>query len=415
MANIGFNIYIFYIISIFIHLGSRVPILGMIRIDLLLTAVLLVLILLDNKSHANINPNEDKISANLKYLIIFLVLSLPFVEWPGSAIRNGSAEFIKAVVFYYFTVHFIQTEKHLKIFLYTFLSVQAFRCFEPLWLHLTTGYWGSRAYIGGGEFAGRLGGAPHDIVNPNGLAFVIVSAFTFHHYLSRGLKLKYRLIYFAALPMYLYALVLTSSRTGFLALGISACVIIWQSKKKFLMLTVCILIGAIAFTQLDDQQKERYYSIFGGGTKEQHATAIGRWEGTKVAFISFLEKPIVGHGLGTSSETGYHSYGHAAPAHNLLAEVLQEIGLAGFIIYLRFIYSIYLGVKSKIIATEKIHSFFLSQTFYAITVYFFMNLLFSFATYGLSRYSWYFCGGVVSVLFRLRKSNEMVIEGRNIN
>lgn len=405
----GFNIYIFYIISIFAHLGSRVPILGMIRIDLLLTAVLFVFIQIDKKSDTYVNPGDDKISANLKWLIVFIVLSLPFVEWPGSVIRNGSAEFIKAVVFYYFTVHFIKTEKQLKIFLYTFLSAQAFRCFEPLWLHLTTGYWGSRAYIGGGEFAGRLGGAPHDIVNPNGLAFVIVSVFILHHYLSRGLKIKYRLIYFAALPMYLYALVLTSSRTGFLALGISACVIIWQSEKKFLMLTVCILIGAIAFTQLDDQQKGRYYSIFGGGTEEQHATAIGRWEGTKVALISFLEKPIVGHGLGTSAETGYHSYGSAAPAHNLFAEILQEIGLIGFIIYLRFIYSIFTVTKSIISVTGKNNSVILLQASYAITVYFFMNLLFSFATYGLSRYPWYFCAGVTAVIHFLSEQDGIKI------
>ena len=35
-------------------------------------------------------------------------------------------------------------------------------------------------------------------------------------------------------------------------------------------------------------------------------------------------------------------------------------------------------------------------------VYFFINLVFSIASYGLSKYSWYFCAGITMVLVRLQ-------------
>ena len=48
---------------------------------------------------------------------------------------------------------------------------------------MTNAYWGDAAHIGGGEFLNRLSGAPSDVINPNGLAFVIIIALPFMYLL----------------------------------------------------------------------------------------------------------------------------------------------------------------------------------------------------------------------------------------
>ena len=161
-----------------------------------------------------------------------MVITLPFVTWPGSVLINNLPEFVKAVVFFFFTTLIIDTEKRLTIFLLIFISCQVFRVFEPLYMNITSGYWGDRTYLGSGEFAARLSGAPSDIVNPNGLGFIIVTAIPYLYYLIWLSPRKLlKLLFLIILPLLIYALVLTMSRGAFLALLVILWMIFKESKR----------------------------------------------------------------------------------------------------------------------------------------------------------------------------------------
>src|SRR5690606_27442589 len=91
--------------------------------------------------------SKDPISSSVLLLILYIFISLPLVEWPGSVIRNNLSQFVKAVVFFFFAALLIDSNRRLKLFLVVFLGCQVIRVFEPLFLNVTQGYWGSKTHL----------------------------------------------------------------------------------------------------------------------------------------------------------------------------------------------------------------------------------------------------------------------------
>ena len=340
MEEVGFKLYLLFMVSWFVHLTSRIPLLGAIRFDLVLAGLLFLItfVLIIQKGEKDFVKNETE--KYLTILIIYAILTIPFVQWPGSVIKYGIEGFIKAVVFYYFTVTFVNSEKKLKLLLFVFIACQSFRVFEPLYLHVTTGYWGSAAFMSG-EFLDRLSGAPHDIVNPNGLAFIIVSVIPFYYFLS-SISWKTKALCLIALPILIYALILTASRSGMLALFMILLGIFVKSKKKLLFSVFVLIAAFVVIAHLGSDQLDRYASIYDDSAANA-ATVQSRITGAWDAFRVALRRPIFGHGLGRSYEANAN-FGapelKAVVTHNLYAEVAQELGCVGLIIFLLFMKSI---------------------------------------------------------------------------
>ena len=392
----GLILYLLFIVSWFLHLGTRLPFLGLIRFDLLLVGILSYLAVSNKKDVGTGGTNTDKL---LKSLIVYSILTIPFVEWPGSVIRDGIPNFIKAIVFYYFTVVFIRTEQDLKKFIFVFVSCQLWRILEPLYLHVTEGYWGSAAFmLEGREALDRLSGAPSDVVNPNGLAFIVCTVLPFL-YLIGGFSWKGRVGAIIFAPACIYALALTGSRSGILGLVIIFLGIVVKSKRRFAWVLSSVLLVVLAFPLLSLDMQDRYLSIIGSGEKNA-GTAEGRVIGVVASFDVALRRPFFGHGLGTSREANANFGAVDQPAHNLFVEVAQELGFVGFAIFLILLKSIYSGfVKSKQACHHQDVSEFLQGLTDAMQLLLLLNFLFAFASYGLNSYEWYFLGGL-SVLMQ---------------
>ncbi len=250
MKDFAFKLYLLFTVSWFLHLTARLPILGVIRFDLILIGLIALLIVTDKSGYESNPIDSTNTSKKLIILFAWIIISIPFAQWPGSVLRTGIPNLIKAVAFYYFTVSLLDSEKKLKTFITVFLVCQSFRIFEPMYLHITTGYWGSSTNMGEGEMMDRLAGAPSDIINGNGLAFVIVTVIPFYHYLCISSSNKLRLLYLTALPIFLYALVLTASRTGFLALivilaGIFSSLLGLKGTMSYIEMTVFVVISLL--------------------------------------------------------------------------------------------------------------------------------------------------------------------------
>jgi putative inorganic carbon (HCO3(-)) transporter len=400
MTDSGFKLYIVFVFSWFLHLGSRIAVLGAIRIDLLLVAILFLIFLMGN-SEKQSDDQQDNISKILFILIGYAILTVPFVEWPGSVLKRGIINFVKAIIFYFFTVKFVKTERQLKIFIGVFVLCQTFRVLEPVYLHITQGYWGSSASMANWEFMYRLGGAPLDIINPNGLAFVILTTIPFYYYFFSSTTLT-KVLTPAVMIILMYALKLTASRSGFLGLIIIIISFIIKTEKKMMLILVAGVCGIIFFSTLNPDQKDRYLSIFDSSSKNA-ATAEGRIEGVKNNFEVALRRPLFGHGLGTSREANANFGNSDKPAHNLYAEVAQELGFIGLIIFLFYIKAVILQVSLQMKSLRKRleSNHFLFKLNNSLQVWFFMNLLFSLASYGLSSYEWYLFPGLCAVLTRI--------------
>ena len=398
----AYKLYLLFIISFFLHLAGRIAALGSIRFDLLLVVAIFIAIRAQKTAGA-----DEKLSKTDKILLImgiYIIVSLPLVQWPGSVIGRGIPGLIKAIIFYYYSISLVTTEKRLRTFMAVFIACQSFRVFEPVYLHVTQGYWGSSTSMaaGGTLMMDRLSGAPYDIVNPNGLAFVITSVIPFFHFVAMASSLKAKILYIASLPVFLYALVLTSSRTGFLALIVLVGGIILKSQRKILLIILVAFGAVILFLNLSPLQRDRYFSIFESNVAGG-ASAQGRIEGTFDTFKVALMKPIIGFGLGTSREANANILGTDQPAHNLYAEVWEELGIIGLVIFLMFIESIIANfrVALKAMKASGLAGGYLMTIRDAMVVWLIMNILFSFASYGLSSYEWYLFGGLSVVIKKL--------------
>ncbi len=404
--NFGFNIYLLFIFSWFTHLSARLPVLGIIRFDLILIVMLTLTLTFGNK--------DEKISNNIKtskthkiitFLLIYIIVTLPFVQWPGSVINHGLENLIKAIVFYYFTIYFVTDEHKLKRFITVFIGCQSFRIIEPTYLHITQGYWGSIASMANWEHMDRLSGAPMDTVNPNGLAFIILTAFPFYYYLFKTSYIyKYAII--VLLPISIYALILTASRSGMVGLFAILCVIVVKSRNKILLLSVIFISILLAINYMGANFNDRYTSIFSSDTKNA-ATSQGRLEGVKENFIVALRRPFLGHGLGTSREVNANFGGSDQPSHNLYTEAAQELGFVGLIIFCFLIKSIIDNNKKSLecIKDHQIEEPFILSVNSAMQAWLYMNILFSFASYGLSSYEWYLFAGLSIAIKIVVKSN----------
>jgi O-antigen ligase len=414
-SRFGLNAYLLFVASWCLHLPARVPLLGMIHADLILVAVVTVVAISEAKRSgkpAGAPAGRTTADILLRVLIVYSILTIPFVEWPGSVVKNGLPNLIKAIVFYYFTVAFVKTEKDLARFLIVFVGCEVFRVLEPLYLHLTADYWGSTASMEGGtEFLSRLSGGPFDVVNPNGLAFIICSVLPFLYFMA-PLDWKLRLVFLAITPLALYALTLTGSRSGMVGFLIVCVGIFIKARRRVLfgVVVLGVILGSFPFLSADMQ--DRYLSIIGRGERNA-STVQERFTGLEEQFGVVLHRPLFGHGLGTSAEANYHFSrggpygGRALRAHNLYLEILQELGIFGLIIFLLFMKSIYAAfqqAKRAIRSAQTNTSALLPRLLETMQVWLFMNFIFSFASYGLSSYDWYLFGGLSVVLVRLTAS-----------
>jgi putative inorganic carbon (HCO3(-)) transporter len=401
----GLNIYLLFAVSWFLHLGARLPFLGLIRFDLLLVCVLTYMAFVSNggvsvsKRDASVGGiSTDRV---LRILIAYSILTIPFVYWPGSVINTGIGNFIKAIVFYYFTVAFVRTEQDLKKLVFVFVTCQLVRILEPLYLHVTEGYWGDVAYmLAGTEALDRLSGAPSDVVNPNGLAFIICLVLPFL-YLMAGLSWKGRVGAILLAPACIYALALTGSRSGIIGLLVVFLGIMAKAKRRVMWLISVVIIVVMGFPLLSSNMQDRYLSILGQGEKNA-GTAEGRVTGVVDNFAVALHRPIFGHGLGTSREANANFGGNDQPAHNLYAEIAQELGYVGLVLFIVLLKSIYVGFNEcKRAYSQPSVSVFLRKLVDCMQIVLIMNFIFSFASYGLSSYEWYFLGGMSVSMQRL--------------
>ena len=244
----------------------------------------------------------------------------------------------KSLCFFAFVVATVDTTRKLRILISVYAATQVFRVLEPLEMHLRSGYWGSFTSLGNWEYMDRLSGSPYDIINPNGLGFVIIMALPLVYLIVRPNSTARRVLFGCLVAAMSYALVLSASRSGFLGLVFLGVLSIWRSKHRAAYLTAGIIVAVIALGLMTDLQRERYVSIFSHSAKGG-ATAEARITGVIGDFKVSLRRPLFGHGLGTSREANANFRGEDLPSHNLYTEVAEELGYVGLVLLLMLIWS----------------------------------------------------------------------------
>jgi putative inorganic carbon (hco3(-)) transporter len=412
-SGLAFGLFMMLIVFTLLSVPSRFPVIGMARPTVLLVVVITAVILLS--SGVKKDRDSSKTTFLLSLFIFYMLIAIPFVQWPGSVMRFGIENFIKVVVFFYFTVQLVDTFPRLRLFVMTVLACQVWRVLEPLYLNVTTGYWGSQAHMSDWQFMARLSGAPSDIINPNGLAFVILTALPFLHYVLGGSsRMLARVLYAALAPMLLYAFVLTGSRSGLVGLLVVVGMIIYKSRYRVTLTAIAMVAAVLLVGVMSPEMKDRYVSLV--DVETQHgATREGRLQGIKQEFVVGMRRPIFGHGLGTSREALVNFAGRNQISHNLYTEVFIETGFVGFVIFMAILASILSNVRAISPAIARLEAAvgasrdgalrircgFYRRCGDATLTWVAMCLVFSLAAYGLSNFYWYMIAGLSVCLLNL--------------
>lgn len=407
-SGIAFFAFMVYVIVYLLSMPNRIPAIGVIRPSIAIAALIICFLFLE---WSRLPKDDSGVSRRLLYFVAFIFLSLPFVEWPGSVLRGNLQDLIKVVLFFSFSVKLIDTISRLKAFVFVYLACQLIRVLEPLYLHYTTGYWGDATHVGAGEFMNRLSGAPVDrMINPNGLAFIIISIFPLLYYLLfHSTEKKYKLLFLGLAPFLLHALILTGSRSGMVGFAVAVAAIIARSRQRKLAMVLLPLVLITAFPFMPSEFQDRYLSIF--GMSETHSrTFQGRIDGWGDDFETFIQRPVVGHGVGTSLEASFNRTGSALVSHNMYTEVLIETGIVGFILFTSFLASVVLvliSIARQIAVSDydkqsKDNSFVLRLS-EGVLAWAAVCLVFSMAQYGLSEYHFYVIGGLAVASSRIMR------------
>lgn len=406
---LGRALFTFFIISYFLRFTSRYSWLGNFRFEMLLGVVILICILQ--------GPDRDKwrqsisVSKRLYYFVLYVIVSLPLVTWPGSVLRFHLEEWFKVLMFFVFVVALVRTTQHLKWIFFVFMGTQIVRILEPLYLHVTTGYWGSAAYSHVGASMTellRLSGAPDDVVNPNQLAWVIVNMVPFVYYLLWKEGKFGKVLSLLSAPFFIYCLLLTGSRSGLLSLAFVLLTIVFFSKNRtknlLIALAIALPVAMFAFGGIGSSMQTRYLSLFENNVAGSD-TAHRRVDSLLRGISSISNNPLFGNGLGTSKETNYNIFGGRANlTHDLYLETFQEVGLIGFIFLMSYILAIFKSLKEArrlLIEQGRSENDWLYRMITATQAWVVMDLFYSLSCFGLRSWEWYFFGGVATVCLAL--------------
>lgn len=408
-ANIGFYILTVYTASFFLGLPGRLSFLATVRFDFVLGIFLLYLSLLYYWKQKKASGAETNTSRLLVAIFFYIILTIPLAEWPGSVIKQGLPQFFKAIVFYIFVVCFVNDRALLKKYVLLCLILLIVIIIEPLYFYFTTGRLGYVDYSMGTVPFYRLTGMTSQVGgNPNGLANVVAItvpflAFFFKYYKNNTVKIAI----LACFPLLFITLVLTGSRSGFIATMVAVLVCVLKYKSKMFSVVLIIIFAGILFFKADGVYKERYLSMVETDVAGRES-AVGRIVHIENALEIFSKKPLFGYGIGTYKEANWNLMQEGLVSHNLYTGVLVELGVFGFAIFATFIVSLFTNIHKikntfENAAERDPYAMVLVNIIETVLI---SELVFSIFAGTLSYYIWYLFGGLSVILLRLHHDNK---------
>ena len=270
----------------------------------------------------------------------------PFAYKAEYALDQGM-EYTKMVVLYLLMLSVADDEKSLKLLVKAYILSMMFYMLHSLWeYHNGRHVW--RMGIS------RLIGVDVTYGDPNAFGASVVLSLSFVYALLRTeVTSLMRKVYYGYFGLAVVCIVLTGSRSAFVALIVL--LLFWgvlrKGKQKILILLVALLAIGTIWISMPEEKRERIRTLWDSeaGPKNAHESAAGRMVGLKVSWEMFKRVPFTGVGAGGKNFIGYRvangidEEGHESPtqAHVLYGEVLAELGVFGVILFAGLVLSIW--------------------------------------------------------------------------
>lgn len=292
---------------------------------ILLVGIVGAIFLLFDVLLGNIKLFKNSTDIMMLGFVISLALSHIRHMWFGGAVES-IIKFAPSFLGYFLVTHSIKTEQHLKILIRTLILLTLFLSFEGIMeVHYGKSYFGIEPTV---EYSVDVDGERIEIerikwlgpfADPNDLALALVVCVPF--LLNKVNRKRYLII--VVLCIILYAIVLTNSRGGMLALIVS--ILTYYIAKKNNLKGVGLGILFVAILIIIGPSRIGDVSVSG-------ESAYGRVDAWYEGIQIFKEYPFLGSGMGT-----FVDY-HEITAHNSFVLVLAELGFIGFFFFIGMFY-----------------------------------------------------------------------------
>jgi O-antigen ligase len=342
---------------------------------------------------------------NIDYaLMIFLgvaLLSVPVSIWIDNAWTTWMKLF-RLFVVYVLIIQIIDTKGQLKFFVLFIVLTSAFHASASV----------VNYYRGIVEF--RMGiqramGLDSSYGNPNSLAATMVYTLPFIYYIfTKYRSLLMKLLLIGVTGVMLWCIILTGSRTGMAGVLFLSILIIWQSRHRVVSLAAVFILVLVTWTVMPDQYKSRFESTVDLESETGAAqSARGRIEGFLNGVKMFIDRPILGYGIGNFGvATGlvYHEGWHQS--HSLPGQMLGELGLLGCLAFIIWMYYLFrnLRILSTVYTTGARPDKFFADTALALKLQLFCLFFMGLGGHNLYRLNWFVIAALVGVMLKIYES-----------
>src|SRR2546421_10888593 len=125
--NAAFYLFCVFLVSYFLHLTGRMQVLGTMHFDLMLAAATALAIALGGRrTTSGSSTAMDPVAKRLWILVGYILVTIPFVEWPGSVLHNLEP-YAKSLCFFFFVVATVDTTRTLRMLLVVYVATQLWR------------------------------------------------------------------------------------------------------------------------------------------------------------------------------------------------------------------------------------------------------------------------------------------------
>jgi putative inorganic carbon (HCO3(-)) transporter len=326
VSTIAILLFCGYVVSWYLQVGIRKPILGAVRFEFIYGALISVIAIFFTKK-TNIY-NSLYLYAGLLFLC--MILQIPFSHDYDASVNIVFERVVKFSFMAFFMIVFIRGPTQLKFFLAAFLLA----CMKLGQEGLTGAITGGLMWENQGVM--RLHGPTPMYGHPNSFAGNALGTLPFVIYLF---PLAPQVIRIALATQALFALnviIRTGSRTSYVGLIISLLFFTFAAKSKIKVICIIVAISLVMVPFISTQYFERFETIFTMRDKEGKSTEA-RLEIMRDSWHVFLNHPF-GVGVGAFPAVRMKEFGRIQDTHNLYFEVATNLGIQGLIVFLLFAY-----------------------------------------------------------------------------
>jgi O-antigen ligase len=335
----------------------------------------------------------------LALTILASALTSPF----GGDINQTVEDWLKIAVFYVLVISSVHTKEDLKKLGIIFVGVMGLYM-----LHSFREFMNGRGVYRMDTW--RMIGVDSTISDPNAFSATILYALSITYPLWNLAQNKWhKLALFGYVGLSVLCILLTGSRTAFVALCVMSLIVIMYSRHRFIVPLIFIVMAPLIWITLRADLQNRFLTIIDPsyGPKGAESSAEGRAEGFFAGLKLWQTHPLLGVGPGQFGK----AVGHGFQAHNLYGQTLGELGTLGTLC----LAGIILGIAGNCLNARKLFrmnpskdNLFLYQFNVAVGVMLVLLLILGWGGHNLYRYNWLWFGAFQSIAVHLmRKENSM--------